>query len=202
MLSQYEAVALFIERAQASQARLPGHQRQRPGSRRDLRTPGWASPGDRVGSGTHQAAPSTGAALTRLGQRLQLLTSSVRDAPARQHTLRQTIQWSYDLLPAEEQQLFRRLSVFVNGCELSAVEAICQCSWGAISRDAGRGDFARRQELTAANGTRGRGATFHDAGDDPRVWVGGSRCKPERWRRPVEHMPCTTSRWQRKQHRS
>ena len=43
-----------------SQTRLPGDKRQRPGSRRDMRTPGWASPGDRVGSRTHQAAPSTG----------------------------------------------------------------------------------------------------------------------------------------------
>ena len=64
------------------------------------------------------------ALLTRLGQRLQLLTSSARDVPARQQTLRNTIQWSYDLLDAQEQQLFCRLSVFVSGCTLEAVEAI------------------------------------------------------------------------------
>ncbi|HEX6555802.1 MAG TPA: LuxR C-terminal-related transcriptional regulator, partial [Ktedonobacteraceae bacterium] len=64
------------------------------------------------------------ALLARLGQRLQLLTSSARDVPARQQTLRNTIQWSYDLLDAHEQQLFRRLSVFVRGCTLEAIEAI------------------------------------------------------------------------------
>jgi DNA-binding CsgD family transcriptional regulator/tetratricopeptide (TPR) repeat protein len=59
-----------------------------------------------------------------LEQRLPLLTRSTRDVPERQQTLRKTIQWSYDLLPADEQQLFRRLSIFVNGCTLEAVEAI------------------------------------------------------------------------------
>ena len=66
------------------------------------------------------------ALLTRLGQRLQLLTGGMRDAPVRHQTLRQTIQWSYDLLSAEEQQFFRQLSVFVGGCTLEAAEAVIQ----------------------------------------------------------------------------
>ncbi len=66
------------------------------------------------------------ALLARLGKRLQLLTSGVRDAPIRQQTLRQTIQWSYDLLSAEEQQFFQHLSVFVGGCTLEAAEAVVQ----------------------------------------------------------------------------
>ena len=66
------------------------------------------------------------ALLARIGQRLQLLTGGMRDAPARQQTLRQTIQWSYDLLSAEEQQFFRQLSVFVDGCTLDAAEAVAQ----------------------------------------------------------------------------
>jgi tetratricopeptide (TPR) repeat protein len=65
------------------------------------------------------------ALLARLSHRLQVLTGGVRDAPARQQTLRNTIQWSYDLLDPEEQRLFRRLSVFVGGCTLEAVEALC-----------------------------------------------------------------------------
>ena len=60
--------------------------------------------------------------LERLGQRLPLLTGGARDAPDRQQTLRATIAWSYDLLNEEEQQLFRRLSVFA-GCELETAEA-------------------------------------------------------------------------------
>ena len=46
-------------------------------------------------------------------------------SPERQQTLRRTITWSYDLLTPAEQKLFRRLSVFVGGCTLEAVEAVC-----------------------------------------------------------------------------
>src|SRR5258708_7602191 len=63
--------------------------------------------------------------LTRLGRRLAMLTGGSRDVPARQQTLRNTIEWSYQLLNAWEQQLFRRLSVFVGGCTLLAAEAVC-----------------------------------------------------------------------------
>ena len=50
--------------------------------------------------------------LSRLDQALPLLTGGRRDAPERQRTLRATIEWSYDLLDAEEQRLFRCLAVF------------------------------------------------------------------------------------------
>lgn len=63
--------------------------------------------------------------LARLEHRLDGLTSPLRDLPARQHTLRDTLAWSYNLLTPEEQRLFRHLSVFVNGCTLQAAEAIC-----------------------------------------------------------------------------
>ncbi|HEX6034223.1 MAG TPA: LuxR C-terminal-related transcriptional regulator, partial [Anaerolineales bacterium] len=51
---------------------------------------------------------------------LGLLTSGAHDLPARQQTLRGAIQWSYDLLNADEQRTFRSLSVFVGGCTLQA----------------------------------------------------------------------------------
>src|SRR5256714_1386544 len=69
---------------------------------------------------------SAQALLSRLMSRLQMLTGGARTLPTRQQTLRNTLQWSYDLLEAQEQQLFRRLSIFVGGCELSAVEALCR----------------------------------------------------------------------------
>jgi tetratricopeptide (TPR) repeat protein len=65
------------------------------------------------------------ALLARLGHRLSLLTGGGRDVPARQQTLRNTIDWSYHLLNSREQQLFRRLSVFFGGCTLQAAEAFC-----------------------------------------------------------------------------
>ena len=68
---------------------------------------------------------SPAAMQTRLESRLQLLTGGARDLPARQQTLRGAIDWSYGLLDAAEQKLFRRLSVFVGGCTLEAAEAVC-----------------------------------------------------------------------------
>jgi predicted ATPase/class 3 adenylate cyclase len=62
--------------------------------------------------------------LTRLEQRLPLLTGGARDAPERQRTLRTTIAWSYDLLAGEEQRIFRALGVFVGGCTLVAAEEV------------------------------------------------------------------------------
>jgi predicted ATPase/DNA-binding SARP family transcriptional activator len=63
--------------------------------------------------------------LAHLDQRLTLLTDGTRDLPARQQTLRATIDWSYDLLGTSEQILFARLGVFVGGCTPEAIEAVC-----------------------------------------------------------------------------
>jgi predicted ATPase len=59
----------------------------------------------------------------RLTRRLDVLRGG-RDADPRQHTLRATIEWSYELLTHEEQQLFARLSVFAGGCTLEAAEEV------------------------------------------------------------------------------
>ncbi len=64
------------------------------------------------------------ALLNRLERRLPTLTGGLRDAPTRQQTMRDAIAWSYDLLSAREQQLFRRLAVFVGGFEIEAAEAV------------------------------------------------------------------------------
>lgn len=60
----------------------------------------------------------------RLEHRLPFLVGGARDAPSRQRTLRDTIAWSYDLLDADEQAVFRRLSVFVGGWTVEAAEAV------------------------------------------------------------------------------
>jgi predicted ATPase/DNA-binding CsgD family transcriptional regulator len=68
---------------------------------------------------------SAPALLTRLAARLPLLAGGPRDAPARQQTLAGTIAWSYDLLDAGEQRLFRHLAIFAGGWSLKAAEAVC-----------------------------------------------------------------------------
>jgi predicted ATPase/DNA-binding SARP family transcriptional activator len=62
--------------------------------------------------------------LRRLEQPLDALGPGEHDAPLRQRTLRDTVDWSYRLLPRDEQTLLRRLSVFVGGCTLESAEAL------------------------------------------------------------------------------
>lgn len=62
------------------------------------------------------------ALLARLQHQLRLLTYGASDVPERQQTLRNTIQWSYELLSPAEQYLFRRISVFVGGFTVEAAE--------------------------------------------------------------------------------
>jgi DNA-binding CsgD family transcriptional regulator len=64
------------------------------------------------------------ALLARLDRRLPLLTGGPRDLPSRQRTLRDAIAWSYDLLDADEQTLFRKLSIFTGNFTLREAEVI------------------------------------------------------------------------------
>ena len=61
----------------------------------------------------------------RLGDRLGLLTRGSRARPARQQTLRASIEWSHERCTEAEQLLWARVSVFAGGFELDAVEEIC-----------------------------------------------------------------------------
>jgi predicted ATPase len=74
-----------------------------------------------------------GELLGRLEQRLPLLTSSRRDLPERQQTLRATIEWSYDLCSADEQRLFARLAVFSGGWTLDAAESVCEAELDTLA---------------------------------------------------------------------
>jgi predicted ATPase len=72
--------------------------------------------------------------LDRLDERLRVLTAGARDAPARQQTLRATLEWSHSLLDAGEQVLFRRLGVFVGGFSLALAQrvAVDADPWGML----------------------------------------------------------------------
>jgi predicted ATPase len=123
-LSQYEAVALFIERAQAVK---PDFQmtNANAGALADIciRLDGLPLAIELAAARLKLLPPQ--ALLKRLSHRLLVLTGGSQDLPSRQHTLRNTIQWSYDLLTEQEQRLFRWLSIFVGGCTLEAAAAVC-----------------------------------------------------------------------------
>ncbi|KUN05431.1 regulator [Streptomyces yokosukanensis] len=68
----------------------------------------------------------------RLDDRFRLLTSGSRTALPRQQTLRAVVDWSWELLDAEERDVLARLSVFAGGCDLAAAEAVC----GPVALDA------------------------------------------------------------------
>ena len=125
-LSQYEAIRLFVERAQASRADFA----LTSANAADVvelcrRLDGLPLAIELAAARARLLPPS--AMLARLAgptsaPTLRLLTGGPRDVPARQQTLRDTIAWSYDLLETEEQMLFRRLAIFVGGCTIEAAE--------------------------------------------------------------------------------
>jgi len=73
------------------------------------------------------------ALLRRLADCLDVLVGGARDLPARQQTLRATLDWSHGLLDADAQKLFRSLGVFAGSCTVEEVEAICSCPGGQLS---------------------------------------------------------------------
>ena len=124
VLPQYSAISLFIKRAAAVKPDFTLKEDNAAAVAEICsRLDGLPLAIELAAARTKLLSPS--AMRTRLASRLQLLIGGARDLPARQQTLRQTIDWSYDLLSAPEQKLFRRLSVFVGGCTLEAVESVC-----------------------------------------------------------------------------
>ena len=123
-LSKYSSVALFIQRASAAK---PGFELTQENAAAVLeictRLDGLPLAIELAAARVKVLSPAS--LLTRLASRLQLLTGGAKDLPERQQTLRAAMDWSYDLLNSAEQKLFRRLSVFVGGCNLEGVEAVC-----------------------------------------------------------------------------
>jgi predicted ATPase/class 3 adenylate cyclase/uncharacterized protein HemY len=132
-LSQCEAVALFIARAQAVKPDFAVTNANAPAvAAICVRLDGLPLAIVLAAARVKFFPPQT--LLTRLEQGLALLTGGARDLPARQQTLRGAIAWSYNLLSPQEQQLFRRLSVFVNGCTVESAEVVCRAA-GELKED-------------------------------------------------------------------
>ena len=123
-LTQYEAVRLFVERAQAAKADFSVTNENAPAvAEICYRLDGLPLAIELAAARIKVLSPQK--MLGRLGNRLKLLTGGARDLPERQRTLRSTIEWSYGLLEEGEKVLFARLSVFAGGRTLEAIEAIC-----------------------------------------------------------------------------
>jgi len=123
-LARYAAIALFMQRASAVKPDFSLTEENASAvAEICIRLDGLPLAIELAAARIKLLSPS--AMRSRLASRLQLLTTGARDLPARQQTLRQAIDWSYDLLSEAEQKLFRRLSVFVCGCTLEAAEAVC-----------------------------------------------------------------------------
>jgi predicted ATPase len=123
-LAQYSAVALFVQRAQAVRPDfLLTDANARDVVEICVHLDGLPLALELAAASIKFLSPQE--LLTRLSHRLEVLIGGAQDLPIRQQTLRNTILWSYQLLDAWEQRLFRRLSVFAGGCTLEAVEAVC-----------------------------------------------------------------------------
>jgi predicted ATPase/class 3 adenylate cyclase len=123
-LSGYEAVVLFVDRAREAR---PGFEVSDENATAlaeiCTRLDGLPLAIELAAGRIDVLSPQ--AILSRLGHRLDLLTTGARNVPQRQRTLRGGLDWSYDLLEKPERRLFARLSVFVGGADLDAAEAVC-----------------------------------------------------------------------------
>jgi predicted ATPase/serine/threonine protein kinase len=123
-LAEYPAVALFLQRARAAKADFIGTEEDvRAAAEICARLDGLPLAIELAAARTKVLSPI--AMLPQLTNRLQLLARGPRDAPERHRTLRDTMDWSHELLSPAERRLFRRLAVFVGGCTLESAEAVC-----------------------------------------------------------------------------
>ena len=132
-LNQFEAVKLFIDRATSAQPSFVVTNENAPSLAQICHRL------DGIPLAIELAAAkirvlSLEQIAKRLDDRFRLLTGGRRTALERHQTLRAAVDWSYNLLPPEEQTLFRRLSVFVGGWTLEAAESVCadESSPGAV----------------------------------------------------------------------
>src|SRR5215217_8380165 len=120
---QFEAVRLFVERAQAVKPGFTVTTANAPAVAEICHRLDGLPLAIELAAALVKLLPPH-ALLQRLEKRLPLLTRGARDLPARQQTMRDAIAWSHDLLTPEEQTLFQRLAVFVGGFTLEAAEGV------------------------------------------------------------------------------
>jgi predicted ATPase len=123
-LQEYASIALFVERAHAA---APGFELDGGNAEAVAevcrRLDGLPLAIELAAARVRLLPPQALAA--RLGERFSLLTGGARDLPERQRTLRNTLDWSFGLLSADEQAMLARLGVFAGSFGLPAAEAVC-----------------------------------------------------------------------------
>jgi non-specific serine/threonine protein kinase len=130
-LAEYEAVALFVERAQTVVPGFTMTNENAPAiAELCVQLDGLPLAIELAAARVKLLPPQ--ALLARLGRRLDLLRGGGRDRPERQQTLRAALDWSFDLLETTEQRLLARLSVFAGGFRLDAAEAICDADLDSL----------------------------------------------------------------------
>jgi len=135
-LSQYEAVKLFIDRATAAIPEFKVTNENAPALAQICYRLDGIPLAIELAAGKIRVL-SVEQIAKRLDDRFRLLTGGSRTALERHQTLRAAVDWSYNLLPKEEQLLFKRLSVFLGGWTLEAAESVCsmESEYGAIKSD-------------------------------------------------------------------
>jgi len=124
VLTQYEAVRLFVERARAVKADFKVTNENAPAvAEICARLDGLPLAIELAVARLKVLTPQK--MLDRLSDPLKFLTKGARDLPERQKTLRATMEWSHALLEESEKVLFARLSVFAGGRTLEAIAAVC-----------------------------------------------------------------------------
>jgi len=119
----YGAVALFAQRAAASDAKFELNDESAPiVAEICRRLDGIALAIELAAARIKVLAPRQLA--QKLDERFRVLTGGSRTAVPRQQTMRALIDWSYDLLSPNEQRLFRRLAIFVGGWTLETAVAV------------------------------------------------------------------------------
>ena len=122
-LSQYEAVALFIDRATAVSPGFTVTNENAPAVAAICAGLDGLPLAIELAASRVKVLPPQ-AILSRLEDRLSLLRSESRTLPARQRTLRGAIDWSYDLLEEPQRRLLARFSVFAGGATFDWVEVV------------------------------------------------------------------------------
>jgi predicted ATPase/tetratricopeptide (TPR) repeat protein len=124
VLSQYDAVELFIQRAQAVKPEFTVSNANAPAiAEICYRLDGLPLAIELAAARIKLLTPQ--GLLSRLEHSIEILRGGTRDLPERQRTLRSAIDWSYNLLNDAEKKLYRRLSIFIGGWTLDAAETVC-----------------------------------------------------------------------------